>query len=105
MAAAEASSNGHVLLAGDFNARTGSLSDELDPTLAEHVDLPSSLHTYSFQAPERQSLDTHVDNFGHLLLHFCQAGQLHILNGRVPGDVPAQFTSHANAGHSCIDYL
>ena len=73
--------------------------------MAKHVDLHSSPHSCSFQAPDRYSLDTHVDNFGHSLLQFCQASQLHILNGRMPGNVPAQFTSHANAGHTCVDYF
>ena len=105
MTTAEAFSNGHVILTGGFNARTGSLSDELDANLAEHVELPTDLHACSYQPPLRQSLDTTIDKFGHFLLQFCQASQLHILNGRITGDIPAQYTSHANAGHSCIDYF
>ena len=103
--AAEASNAGHVILTGDFNARTGSQSDELDTSLAAHVDLPLNVHAYSYDAPARQSLDSTVDRFGLLLLQFCQASQLYILNGRIQGDVPGRFTSHANAGKSCIDYF
>ena len=60
---------------------------------------------FLYQAPVRQSLDTQVNAFGRHLLHLCQASGLHILNGRTTGDTAAQFTSHANAGHTVIDYF
>ena len=50
-------------------------------------------------------LDRHVNAVGRHLLHFCQASGLHILNGCITGDTPARFTSHANAGHTVIDYF
>ena len=106
VASAEASSMGHVILAGDFNARTASLSDELDTAdLPDFMDFPVDIHPCSYTAPVRQSLDLKHDTFGSLLLQFCCTSQFYILNGRIPGDVPAQFTSHANGGHSCIDYF
>ena len=48
-------------------------------------------------------MDNVVNDFGRKLVQFCQAHQLFILNGRAAGDIPARFTSHANAGSSVID--
>ena len=98
---------GQVVITGDLTARTGTLPNCLDPTLAEHLDLPmdEEFDAFLYQAPVRQSLDTQVNAFGRHVLHLCQASGLQILNGRIPGDTPAQFTSHANAEHTVIDYF
>lgn len=99
--------SGQVLLTGDFNARTAHLSDQFDDVLADHVDLPSNLEfdVSQYVAPLRQSCDKVFNDFGLLLLQLCQGARLSILNGRVQGDIPAQFTCHANAGGSVVDYF
>ena len=80
----------HVIT-GDLNSRAGTLPGCLDPTLAEHLDLPvdAEFDAFLYQAPVRQSRDTHVNAFGRHLLKFCQASGLHILNARRTGDTPA----------------
>ena len=78
-------------LTGDLNCRAGTLPDCLGLTLAEHLKLlvDAELDAFWYQAPVRQSGDTHVNAFGRHLLQFCQASGLHLLNGRRTGDTPA----------------
>ena len=80
---AEARVSGQVLLTGDFNARTAHLSDQFEDDLSDHVALPSD-HEFDvsqYAAPLRQSCDAVVNDFGLLLLQFCQGARLFILNG------------------------
>lgn len=85
---AEASSVGEVILAGDFNARTGSLPDWLDSAEIEALaEVPgfASVSKPVF-ATSRASQDGMVNKAGRLLLELCQTAECRILNGRAEGD-------------------
>ena len=101
---------GLVLLAGDFNARTGAEKDWVDKE--EYADL---LHTLDAPLPmlpdlpdaiaERSSCDQQVNQFGQRLIALCQTANLLILNGRVDGDVDGKCTCHRPNGQSVVDYF
>ena len=100
--------NGNVLLAGDLNARTGTMLDFL--TRDEHADIPNqilpSLENLPAKVPARKSLDREAPNaFGKQLIAICQDASLLILNGRVEGDVSGQLTCHTHNGSSLVDYF
>jgi exonuclease III len=74
--AAVASSLGHVLIQGDFNARVGNLND-LPPLAPWHI-----------TPTQRQCIDPVINTAGHLLVEVCMANKLALLTGRVVGDTP-----------------
>ena len=99
---------GSVLLAGDLNARTGTMLDFL--TTDEHADIPDqgppSITDLPAKVPARQSLDREAPNtFGKQLIAVCQDASLLILNGRVDGDTSGQLTCHTHNGASLVDYF
>lgn len=92
---AAAHAAGYVALGGDFNGRiAGALEFE------EGGVVPA--------LTSRESLDMEMNPQGRALLEFCREGGLWIVNGRVPGDRPAQWTFHSisNMGAtSVVDYV
>jgi hypothetical protein len=104
------SREGHVILAGDFNARTGMLSDCLD----DCSDLDRFLGSAASHPPipERRNLDNSVNVFGRKLTSLCKESGLLICNGRLPGDESGAYTfqsantgSQGVGGQSLIDYF
>ena len=81
-----AGTRGHVLLAGDFNARIGSLDDSWV------TDLDSSIPAH------RYSLDTAVSGHSTQLMALCARTGLVLCTGRAPGDTPAGFSYSKHAG-------
>ena len=81
-----------VILAGDFNARTGGLTDVADPAEAEVGYIPPT------EVPRLNS-DTSVNAFGRRLVQLCSDCDLAIMNGRVGGDRPANMTCVAVGGN------
>lgn len=72
----------HVILAGDFNARVGSLDDSW---VAEYdTAIPAA----------RNSTDQGVQNHGRQLINLSNDAGLIICTGRVPGDTPAEHSYH-----------
>ena len=93
---------GDVYLCGDFNSRTGSLSDFVEATgLDRFVDLPAS-DEQSGYIPPRQSCDSVINAFGHKLISLCKEHDLKILNGRLE---PGRFTFMSHGGWSVVDYF
>ncbi len=96
---------GELMLLGDFNARTGSVSDLLD-----NCDLAKSstaskagkLHYNVFR--NRITQDAVVNSDGRELLSLCLGNDLVILNGRCIGDFGGSYTSYQPNGNSTIDY-
>ena len=93
---------GHVLLTGDFNARTGSLSDYVNHDSALHIPLPPD---YVVDTPlPRKSEDCVVNNYGRELSNLCIASRLWITNGRTRPDNKGTFTCYTPRGASVVDY-
>ena len=86
---AQAMASGLVLVAGDINARTAGRSESIDDV-----------------AQPGESVDTVINSHGRALLHFCCTTGLHMCNGRVAGDCPAQPTSRGRSGqaNAMVDY-
>jgi len=94
---------GNVLLCGDFNARTGSEPDDIDPKGDEYVfgqDPPS----ITGKLPPRNNLDQTVNKTGRELVQLCRDSGLYILNGRIRGDSLGRFTCCSGLGASVVDY-
>ena len=108
-----ASGLGVVLLAGDFNARTGCA-----PDWANHNDL-ADIYDYlegapaaasnddSFRPSARHSKDPKLNSQGKALLQLCQECDVFLLNGRTPGDESGELTctNPNQSGSSVVDYF
>ena len=102
---------GPILLAGDFNARVG---NEQEPSLVldtDLLDLPQLPPQNIIDAPLRLARDSSINEFGQELLPFCAMTDMLILNGRLPGDIPGNFTYKSkalqgeNQGWATLDYF
>ena len=69
---AQLSSEGHVLLAGDFNARVGAAAR---PWITDLGDIASA---------QLQNSDSTVDGRGRKLLHLCEEAAMVLCTGRTP---------------------
>ena len=87
-------------LLGDFNSRTGELSDILGTTTFSDNSFEDILH---FDIPERKSKDKITNNMGHELLSFCKVNQFVICNGRIGQDASLGELTCKNA--SVVDYV
>ena len=99
--------NVDMMLAGDFNSRTGELDDFIiddSPDFIPELSENPSYDVDDFDIP-RASMDKEVNKFGHDLISFCQSYGMHILNGRVSGDKNGNITCVANGGRSVVDYM
>ena len=99
--------NVDMMLAGDFNSRTGELDDfiiydspDFIPELSENPSYDVDDFDISWA-----SMDKEVNNFGRDLISFCQSYGMHILNGRVSGNKNGDITCVANGGRSVVDYM
>ena len=96
-----------MMLAGDFNSRTGELDDIIindSPEFILELSENPSYDADDFDIP-RASMDKEVNNFGRDLISFCQSYGMHILNGRVSGDTNGDITCVANGDRSVVDYM
>ena len=97
--------NANLMLAGDFNARCGYLQDLLLDDSLDLVFDDDILYEADDFSLHRQTKD-HVDNnFGLSLIELCKVYNVHILNGRFPGDIEGEITCVANEGSSVVDYI
>jgi hypothetical protein len=98
---------GIVLMGGDFNVRTASLSDTID--ISDLCELLQTPELARIEQPnivtKRQNRDASVSSWGRELLNLCCDVGLLILNGRTPGDELGEFTCLANGGRSTVDYI
>ena len=100
-----AAHDGLVMLAGDFNARTGEATDTLSPDIAADL-LDDTLQPAAcMPVPPRRSADAKVCAFGKSLLSLCMSSDLVIVNGRVQGDEMGAHTCHITQGSSLVDYF
>jgi exonuclease III len=100
--AATLTSDGEVIILGDFNARTGSRQTDTSPLAAtwEKEECIDAAWT-------RESLDNKgmVDSHGEALLRMCNSTQLVIANGMKRWPNSQRYTCHTASGQSVIDYL
>lgn len=83
-----------VFVGGDFNARVGD-SDLVHENSLEGSSLFST----------RMSLYPDLNSRGSKLIEFFQTNSFVLINGRTPGDIPAQFTYCSGRGKSVIDLV
>lgn len=96
---------GSIILAGDFNARTGNV--EQDFILNDNIHNDISLfenYTPDMNLPVRYCSDTTSLTRGRALNAMCIQSGLRILNGRTVGDFLGQYTCHTPRGSSVVDY-
>ena len=93
-----------LILAGDLNARIGSLQDFILDDGVDHIPGMGWYESDNFDIP-RYAKDTVVNNFGRSLIDVCTELDLHVLNGRVHGDSPGQYTNITENGCSTVDYI
>ena len=91
-------------LLGDFNARTGLLTDTIVNDDVQYTCLPDD-YTIDLDIIERQNCDNVVNAFGKRLIELCQMSGLRIVNGRKLGDSAGQKTCHEWNGSSTVDYM
>ena len=96
----------HLLLAGDFNARTKDIDDFIINDDIEHifekvVDYPHD----NFNLPRKSKNMLLLNKFGQSLIELCCTRSVHILNGRINGDLSGDYTCFANDGKSIVDYI
>ena len=85
--------NTDLLVSGDFNARTKDCPDFIIDDSAEYIPLPDDYEEDRFSMP-RNSKDLHgeVNIHGKSLLNLCCTHNIHMLNGRIVGDLPGHLT-------------
>lgn len=105
-----------VLLIGDFNARTGLLSDfvDIEENIAEEGGLdPHSNDIFLSRAElaanniitNRHNVDQRTNNNGFKLIELCKNLNIKIINGRFGSDTGiGEYTFHSPQGESTIDY-
>ena len=100
-----------ILMLGDFNARTGLVSDfiEVDESDSDILGLKNdSMFAEVFDQfgipINRENKDVIVNDNGKNLIEMCKVTDLKILNGRI-GENTSDFTCHTGMGKSAIDYL
>ena len=84
-----------LIVGGDFNARIS------DHNIIDEQTLQLNSGIYYC----RDSLDMTLNNRGNSLIKFMEEWGLYVLNGRVLGDCPAQYTYVSNVGKSVIDLV
>ena len=95
---------GNVIVAGDLNARIGreNNSESVDLPCLEDI-LPHA--TITSVVPERSACDLVINPHGRKLLRMCSDLNLHVANGRTPGDLLGNFSCYTNMGSSTVDLV
>ncbi len=93
-----------LIIAGDFNARTGNECDYIECEDSEYIACGSYYSNDHFEG-YRKSKDKVVNTFGHCLLDMCCNLNIHFVNGRIGKDINGEFTFMSAAGCSVIDYF
>jgi len=105
-----ASYDSPILLLGDFNSRSGTLSDFPESNDELHTDQcisenPDVIYFLANKIITRSNKDKCMNNNGHKLIDLCKMSGLKIVNGRIGRDkLLGNFTCHTANGKSVIDY-
>ena len=95
---------GNVVIAGDLNARMGSENNNTET----EIPLLNDILPQSAVAPkitERSCCDQVINQHGRKLTQICNDLELHVANGRTPGDLLGNFTCYTNNGSSTVDLV
>ena len=92
---------GSIVLAGDFNARTGTTNDFIDVNNCNFI--PGDNIPLPFILPNRQNFDNNINDHGKHFLELCKSCDLRILNGRTKRDSLGKLTYHSSKGVSTVD--
>ena len=95
------------VLCGDFNARTGELSDT--DSIDEHIHAQPLNHLdellKDMPQTQRKSKDSTTNKFGVTLIELLKENDMFIMNGRSDSDRKGEITCVANRGKSVVDYV
>ena len=97
------STQGQILLLGDFNARTGTLNDFIENDADDFLTMNNS-YIRDKHFPKRNNADYTVNKVGGEILRLCIGNRLRILNGRLTGDFDGKYTSYQTNGATTVDY-
>ena len=98
------SSQGDIVIQGDFNAYTNLNPDYVTYDESEHPNSDDQFYIYDSPSP-RNNMDNKTSNkSGKLLLNLCKETSLSILNGRTVGDLNGKYTCTTYNGSSVVDY-
>ena len=98
------SSQGDIIIQGDFNAYTNTSADFVILDNCQHPNLDDINYFIDSSAP-RNNMDKKLPNkSGKLLLDLCKETGLRILNGRTVGDLHGKYTCTTYNGCSLVDY-
>ena len=99
-------SNAEVLIAGDLNARTKDFLDFIPDDNIDHVCDENNMYPGNFFCIPRKSNDLNTYNaYGCSLVELCCVFDVHIMNGRVSGDIEGDFMCYSNNDTSVVDYI
>ncbi len=99
---------GRVILMGDFNARTGNMSDLVASDGCERVTLLKDIPSDDGISSRRSQDDcgrVFEYEYGIRLVDMFISSRLKIANGRVIGDTSGRYTCHKYNGSSLVDYV
>ena len=99
------SAMGSVLITGDLNSRISFLDMDNESFEIPHLENLGFIERSNEPIPKRSTCDHVTNRFGKKLKDLCTSLDLHIANGRVPGDRVGNFTCHNNRGSSVVDYV
>ncbi|MEW8544944.1 MAG: reverse transcriptase family protein [Candidatus Thiodiazotropha sp.] len=94
-----------LLVAGDLNARCGSLQDTLSDDNIDHIFEGETAYENDYFEIYRKSKDLIQNLFGVSLIDLCKSFSIHIVNGRLHNDTDGEITCTANDGCSVVDYF
>jgi exonuclease III len=96
--------DGHIVIMGDFNAKTAAENDFISHDDDNHIPMYDR-YTPDCALSVRNNQDTHkVDEQGRRLLDLCIASGTRVLNGRTLGDLMGSLTCFKYNGSSTADY-
>ena len=94
----------HVILVGDFNARTKDYDDTVTNNGGDFLEVEASGIKASRKVPKRNNRDKKANKYGRKLVDLCIATDSYIMNGRTLGDIQGKFTCYQPNGTSTVDY-
>ena len=95
---------GDIIIQGDFNAYTNTISDFVLHDEFNHSNIDDVFYKHDTNLP-RNNLDSkRINNSGKHLLNVCKEAGLRILNGRTTCDLFGRPTCFTYNGCSLVDY-